>query len=67
MLDNMKNFLKQNWREIVGWIPIVFLFLILIGNVPFRYESGRSNLFETFEGFVVFTIFVLSWLKLNKK
>jgi hypothetical protein len=62
----MKNWIKQNWRETVGWILIVYSFLIFCSVSPFHYESGRGNPFETFEASVILTILVLSWLRLNK-
>jgi len=57
-------FLKQNWREILGWIVIVlfaYFYLFRINNLA--YLQGRE---KAFDFLITITILVLAWLRLNK-
>jgi len=57
--------IAKNWREILGWIVIVFFaYMYLFEINSFDLLSGRSRAFEFL---IVTTVFILAWLKLNKK
>jgi hypothetical protein len=63
----MWQWIKQNWREIVGWVAIAYLFLFVAAtNSSWASAYGKAN-FESFEAMVVLIVFVLSWLRLNRK
>jgi len=58
------TFLKQNWREVIGWIVIgtfVYLYLFQINNLDLLTNRKRA-----FEFLVVITVIILSWLRINK-
>ena len=55
----------QNLREIVDWVVIgifAYLYLFKINNLDLLASRKRA-----FEFLVVITVFVLGWLRLNKK
>lgn len=63
------SFFKENWRELVGWILIAYLFLVFhgMGHYPFRNVVGDVDTFETFEAIAFLVVLILSWLRINKK
>ncbi len=59
----MKTFIKENWREIVGWLAIAgfaYIYLFEINHIGLLARRDRA-----FDFLVMLTIFVLGWLKLN--
>lgn len=64
----MKQLLKiilQGWREVVGWIVIaVFAYVYLFQINDLDLLAGRRRAFEFL---IAITVFILGWLKLNKK
>lgn len=61
----MKKIL-QNSREIVGWLTIGFFINAFLPNLPSVYSSLESRYFRLYF-FVITTIFILTWLRLNNK
>jgi len=58
----------QNWREIVGWVVIVWLAVRLINFGNFNYaDSYRTNEQATFEALAIWATLVLVWLWINRK
>ena len=61
----MKKFLKENWREIAGWIAVAILWWVFIQAGTGHYY-GRLTAFEHVEAALLLVVVVLSWLRLNK-
>ena len=60
----MNNWIKESWREIVGWIVIicfVYLYLFKINQMPIFTHRDKA-----FDFLAVLTILILAWLTLNK-
>lgn len=65
LLIKFRKKMAPHWREIVGWIVIVwFIYLYLFQINNFSWLIGRE---KSFNFLLVSTVLILGWLKLNKK
>ncbi len=62
----MWEWVKQNWRELVGWLMIA-LFTFYYGSAIGRIVGSSDRLDAIRFFFLVLTVLVLAWLWLNRK